>query len=213
MQRLIDQSTVPPDGYRYLQPETRITIRAGDYWELFTQVGKHRKVNNIPLGPLWREEVEDQLCKTLPPGFCKEIDPTRKATGVLTRIHWEDLQRGMGVMIDWASQGRPHVADDVAESRAAICSRCYYNVALASGCNACRGIVNLVYRAIGGARTSLDPLLKQCAVCKCSNQAQVHFPIEVLAEATPDEMIPLFPDFCWKGQELIELKKEVVVHG
>jgi hypothetical protein len=213
MQKLIDQHTIPPDGMRYFQPETRMTIRGGDYWDLFVQVEKHRKVNNIPLGPLWKEEVEDQLCKTLPPGFCKEIEPGKRSIGVTTRVGWEDLERGMAVMIDWASQGRPHVSQELAEKRARICIGCYYNVNLASGCHACQGVVNMIYRAVGGSRTSLDAMLKQCAVCKCSNQAQVHFPVEVLAEGTPDEMIPLFPEFCWKKEELIELKKGEVVHG
>src|SRR5882757_9325246 len=98
MQRLIEQSTVPPDGFRYFQPETRMTIRGGDYWDLFVNVKKHRTANQIPISSFWKEEVEDQLCKMLPPGWCKEIDPNKQPIGVLTRISWDDLQRGMSSM-------------------------------------------------------------------------------------------------------------------
>jgi hypothetical protein len=207
MQRLIEQHTVPPDGYRYFQPETRMTIRGGDYWDLFTQVHKHRKVNNIPLGPIWEAEVEDQLCQSLPAGFCKEADPNKRPMGMSTRIEYDDLARGMEVMIEWAKQGRPHVEQDLAEKRAAICTRCFYNVNLSTGCHACRGALNLTLRAVGGRKTSLDNYLKTCAVCKCANAAQVHFPAEVLAEGTPEVMLPLFPDFCWKKAEITSLRR------
>jgi hypothetical protein len=212
MQRLNEISTVPPDGFRYFQPETRMTIRGGDYWDLFKNVKSHRVANSIPLSSIWKEEIEDQLCKTLPTGWCKEVDPNKgPAQGVLTRISWDDLQRGMATMINWAAEGLPYVEQGLAEERARICTRCYYNVNLSTGCNACRGIVNLVTRAARGRKTSADGHLKSCAICKCSNQAQVHFPIESLEKTTPNEMLSLFPDFCWKKQEVEAFRSQKVV--
>jgi hypothetical protein len=60
----------------------------------------------------------------------------------------------------------------------------------------------LIKRAVGSRRTSADPFLKTCAVCKCYNAIQVWFPVEQLAKGVTPQMMELWPDFCWKGQEL-----------
>ncbi len=64
MQRLLNTSEVPPDGFRFWQAETRTWVRAPDYDGLFSLVREHRKVNNIPLGTFWQAEVEDQTAAT-----------------------------------------------------------------------------------------------------------------------------------------------------
>lgn len=202
MQRLIEPDTVPPDGYRYFQPETRVTVRGGDYYDLFLKVKQHRVANNIPLGAQWQDEVEDQLCRALPPGFCKQTDPNRDKVNVMTRVTWTDIEHGTSVMVNWALAGLPYVDQALAEERADICTRCFYNVQIQERCGGCGALVNLVHRAIGGRKTASDPLLRSCAVCKCSNAVQVHFPIDQLAKGVPPEMLKQFPDWCWKKNEI-----------
>jgi hypothetical protein len=208
MQRLNDRTTVPPDGFRYFQPETRMWIRASDYVNLFELIKAHRQVNKIPLGALWKAEVEDQLCKSIPTGWCRETEPGKAAIGESTRVMWEHFVRGTTTLIEWAKAGVPVVEQARAEARAQICTNCYKNVAVQSGCSACGQAVNMTLQAARGRTTSLDVYLKTCAVCKCSNRAQVHFPIHILAQKTPESMLPLFPDFCWKKQEIMALKQE-----
>jgi hypothetical protein len=210
MQRLTEPDVVPPDGYRYFQPETRVTVRGGDYRDLFVKVKEHRLANSLPLGPLWQDEVEDQLCRSLPPGQCKQTDPNRDRVNVATRVTWSDVERGTGVMVNWALSGMAYVDQALADSRADTCSRCFYNVQIQERCGGCSALVNLVHRAVGGRKTSSDPLLRQCAVCKCSNAVQVHFPIEQLATGVPEQMLVQFPDWCWKKQEIEALE---LAHG
>jgi hypothetical protein len=206
MQRLIEKHTVPPDGYRFFQAETRTTVRAPDYDNLFVEVAKHRKVNNIPIGALWQAEVEDQLCQQLPAGFCKEQHPALDQRNVFTRVGWDDVLRGTQSVVSWAVHGGRYVDQALANSRAAICARCYYNVQIGGLCGACTALQNLVAKTTSGRHTSSDPYLKACAVCKCANAVQVHMPIEDLAKGVPEAMMGQFPAFCWKKQEIERLR-------
>lgn len=212
MQKLLEQNTVPPDGFRYLQPETRTTVKGGDYFDLFAKVKAHRLANNIPLGPNWQAEVEDQLCQMLPPGFCKEQqpDPSRTVINVTTRMNWADVEHATSVFVGWAVAGAPTVDQAEADRRANICAGCYFNVGGDFGCRTCGGVVNMIKRAVGARRTAAGAFLKTCAVCKCFNAVQVWFPVEQLARGTTPQQMTMFPHFCWKGQALLELQKEAV---
>lgn len=206
MQRLIEKYTVPPDGFRYFQAETRTTVRAPDYDSLFREVALHRKVNNIPLGALWEAQVEDQLCQQLPSGFCKEEDPLQDRRNIFTRVGWDDVLRGTQSLISFISHGLKYVDQALADSRAAICARCYYNVQITGLCGGCTALQNLVATTTRGRRTASDPFLKSCAVCKCANGVQVHVPAEDLARGTPVALLEKFPGFCWKKIEIERLQ-------
>jgi hypothetical protein len=207
MQRLVERHTVPPDGYRFFQAETRTTVRAPDYDSLFAEVGKHRKVNNIPLGPLWEAQVEDQLCQQLPPGFCKEEDPLLNRRNVFTRVGWQEVLRGTQSLISFVSHGSQYVDQVLADSRAATCARCYYNVQMTGLCGGCTALQNLVATSTRGRHTASDPFLKSCAVCKCANGVQVHMRAEDLASGTPTALLDKFPGFCWKKIEIERLRE------
>jgi hypothetical protein len=208
MQRLIDRSTVPPDGFRFLQPETRIWITGGDFNDLLLNVRKHRLANNIPLGPVWEAQVEDQLCKMLPAGICKEQTPGVLPVNVSTRLSWGDIERGAQSFVNWAIAGAPTVSPVLANARAAICAGCYYNVGEGGGCRSCGSAVSMVRKAVGTKRTSSDAYLRMCAVCKCVNAIQVWFPAEQLAMTTTGAQMQQFPDFCWKKNELAALQQK-----
>src|SRR5690348_8279506 len=68
------RNTEPPDGYRYLQRETGVWIRAELLCELVDQVIAHRQYKN--LGPTDKEtvelEVQRQICAGVPKGICQE---------------------------------------------------------------------------------------------------------------------------------------------
>lgn len=204
MQQLIDRSTVPPDGFRAFQAETRTWVRGGDFYDLFVKIKKHRLANNIPIGPVWEAEVEDQLCRMLPPGFCKEQQPNRLPVNVSTRLPWRDIERAAQVFVNWAIAGAPTVSQEEADRRAQICASCYLNVGGDSGCRTCGSSVNFIKRAIGNRKTSSEIFLKTCAICKCFNAVQVWFPIDQLAKGVSPQMTALWPDFCWKGLQLKE---------
>jgi hypothetical protein len=202
MQELISKTTVPSDGYRYLQPETETWIRGGDYFDLFEKVKAHRKANNIPSGPLWREEVEDQLCRQLPPGSCKNSDPRQThSTGLSTRMDWGTVQSFTTTMATWAKGGVKTVSEGLANARAGICRSCYYNVSV-PGCRSCTGLLNLALQVAKGKRLLSNRNLRNCAVCKCHLPVKVWFPIEAIAAGTSAETLAKYPDFCWIKKEI-----------
>src|SRR5215475_3775507 len=104
MQKLLEPNTVPPDGFRFWQVETKTWIRAPDYANLFFNVRDHRKANNLPLGTFWESEVEDQLCQMLPPGHCKQSTPGQDRN-VFTRVSWNEIFQGTQTLMGWAGQG------------------------------------------------------------------------------------------------------------
>jgi hypothetical protein len=204
MQKLLEPNTVPPDGYRYFQPETRTWIRAPDYGNFFVFVRDHRKSNNIPLEPFWESHIEDQLCQLLPAGFCKQVDPAERRN-VFSRISWEDVVTGTTTIANWAIHGFKQVDQALADSRADTCSRCYYNVQIGGICGACQHLQNFTAKFTNGRRTSSEPFLKACAVCKCSLAVKVWVPIESIEAANPN--LGEFPDFCWIKKEVTEFRK------
>jgi hypothetical protein len=205
MQKLLEPNTVPPDGYRFFQAETQTWIRAPDYFNLFVNVSEHRKANNLPLGTFWEAEIEDQLCQTLPPGLCKQVKPG-EVRNVFSRIWWEEVVQGTQTVVDWAKSGFAPVDQTLANSRADICSRCYYNVQIGGLCAACQHLQNLAARFTGGRKTTSDSFLRACAVCKCSLQVKVWTPIESIDKGTPDT--GPYPQFCWVRNELDEFRKQ-----
>lgn len=208
MQKLMEPHTVPPDGYRYLQAETKTWIRASDYHNLFQNVLDHRKANNLPVGTFWEAEVEDQLCQSLPPGQCKESVPGQ-GRNVFTRVHWDEIVSGTKTIASWAAQGFAKVDQAVADARADTCSRCYFNVQMHGGCHSCGQLTKLATTFVGARRTKADPFLKACAVCRCSLQVKVWTPIEAIDKGTTEELLSKFPSFCWIPRELDQLRKIV----
>lgn len=208
MQKLLNTSEVPPDGYRFFQSETRMTIRAPDYDNLFALVRKHRKANNIPFGPFWEAEVEDQLCQQLPSGFCKEEQSAASRRNVFSRVQWQEVLHGTQTIASWASHGFKHVDQALADSRSSVCARCYYNVQVGGLCGGCTHLANLAAKFTGGRRTASEPFLKACAVCKCSLSVKVWVPIEDISAGTTDAQLSQFPDFCWIPRELTAFRKE-----
>lgn len=201
MQKLLEPNTVPPDGFRYHQAETKTWIRAPDYDNLFLFVRDHRKANNLPIGTFWEAEVEDQLCQSLPPGLCKQTIPGQ-GRNVFTRVGWEEIVSGTQTIVSWATQGFQKVDQALADARGDICSRCYFNVQMQGGCHACGQLTKLATTFVGARRTKADPFLKACAVCKCSLQVKVWTPIEAIDKGTNQELYNKFPSFCWILKEL-----------
>jgi hypothetical protein len=202
MQKLIEQNTVPPGGFKYLQPETRTWIDAPDYMEFFARVKAHRQVNQLPLDQFWAEKVEDQLCQTLPPGLCKQSDPLGQTRNVFNRITWDQVYNGTTTMVAWAFQGFAKVEQQQAAERGNICSRCPYNVSISGLCGSCRHLQDLAATFTQGRVTAADPFLKACAVCHCSLRVKVWTTIEAIDKGTGDKLLSAYPDWCWIPNEL-----------
>lgn len=107
---------------------------------------------------------------------------------------------GTKTIVEAALRAKP-VSQEVADARAAICSKCPQNQPV-SGCMPCnwKGLSALVKQLVGAKKTKSDALLKNCKACGCINKAQVWVPLDILQKHIPSKFDALLPDDCWKKQ-------------
>lgn len=134
--------------------------------------------------------MQNQLCRTLPPGWCLYDDPNRMRPS--TTIYFSDVTAGLKTFARWITSGMNYVPQAEADRRASVCAKCYLNVDV-QGCSGCAKAVKEV---IGDKKTKFDNALRSCAVCKCFLKAKVHFPMETL-DTAPGKVQEMYPDFCW----------------
>lgn len=63
---LINLSTVPPGGFRYVQPESGKYLSASSFTGLKSNVQQHRRANGYPIGTDFDAELQDWLCRRIP---------------------------------------------------------------------------------------------------------------------------------------------------
>jgi hypothetical protein len=186
----------PPEGYRYVDPVSGFLAHAWTYVDWIDVERRHLAANNREIPATLEAQMQEQLCKTLPPGWCLYDDPNRRRPSVF--LNFSDVASGLKTFAKWLAGGMKYVDQKEAERRAEICTRCYLNVNV-QGCASCGKAVEEV---IGSTRTKYDSALRSCAVCKCFLRAKVHFPIETLTSDLAGHQ-EMYPDFCWlkKGGE------------
>jgi|SRR5215469_10490523 len=181
----------PPDGYRYVDPVSGFVSHAWDYRTWVEVQTNHLRANEREVPPDLGESMQEQLCKTLPPGWCMHDDPNRQRVSV-AGLSWQDLAAGVKVFARWMASGMSYVEQKEAERRALVCTRCYFNTHI-DGCSGCQ---KLVAEVVTGRSTRFDYALFGCAVCKCVLKAKVHFPLEILDKEN-EKLQALYPDHCW----------------
>lgn len=185
-----------PDKYRYKFPDGHVEHAfSQDEWR--EKVVKYATDNELQVPTI--EEMEDQLCRTLSGEWCTGGD---EYSFVSPRFTLGDFLLGMKTLTQFFVKDEV-VPQEVAESRATICSRCVLNMDV-PGCSSCSGMVNAIMDIKGAKTTKSDHLLKACGICHCSNQAQVWVPIERLAQSVDSEMLEKYKrvDECWKKDGL-----------
>src|SRR5215471_5727903 len=191
MRRLKDRSVAPPNFFRFVHLETGHASTAYDYYSWETLIKEHRKANNLP--PIDMAVCEDQLCSTIRPELW-EYEKEGDLSWVDTNIRVGDVVDFTRVLISQA--GQEFVSEEEANRRAQICAGCYLNIRV-QGCGVCGQLLELVLNR----GTDYDASLQNCAVCKCFNQAQVHFSLESLDKADSEWKQSHYPkDFCWKSK-------------
>jgi hypothetical protein len=156
-------------------------------------VREHRIANGYPLPPGWEVELESEVCKNYGPETCQYVDD---APNLEPRsIHISDVKNFLRVVGTWMQSGKGYVEQEEAERRSGICAACPKNQEI-EGCTACSNLVGTITSVLGDRVTKYDGVLKGCAVCSCSNRAQVHIPLEVLQKGVTENMN--FPSHCWK---------------
>ncbi len=201
MLRLRDSNQTPPDKFRYVFPDGfKVHAFGRDEWR--EKIVAYATDNNYPIPTV--EECEDQLCRTLSGEWCIGGD---EYSFVSNRFTFDDFLRGMKTLSEFFVKDQV-VSQEVAESRALICSRCVLNMTV-PGCVGCTGLANAVVAIKGAKSTKHDHLLKSCGICLCANEAQIWLPIETLAKSTSPEMLEKYKRVgeCWKKNELLAVQK------
>lgn len=184
----------PPDGFRYVDPVDGYLSHAWAYVDWVELQRSHLNANNREIPANLGALMQDQLCQSLPPGWCLYDDPSRPRPS--TVLSWNDVSAGIKTFTRWIAKGAKFVEQREAERRAVICSRCYLNVNV-QGCSGCQ---KAVVELVGDRKTHYDTALRSCAVCKCFLKAKVHFPIDTL-DTQSEKAQELYPDFCWLNKE------------
>lgn len=206
---LIQSNECPPDQYRYRFREDGYLVKCFSYGGWLERIRAHRQMNGYPESDDWKEEAEDQLCRLLPPGWCRQVTGEPPEWYINSRIGIEDVLRGTRVLAAFVADGMPLVSRTVAAERASICSTCPFASSV-EGCSICVGLSNVVEEVVGGQQLQTDAVLdnKSCLVCKCSARAQPWVPVEYLSRGVTNEMLAQFPtDYCWKRKEILEFRK------
>jgi hypothetical protein len=192
----------PPDGYVYVFPDgyrSRNLHRSSWY----DDINKHYKDNGYYQPDNWKALAEHQWCLGAPPGFCKHETGEGHHGYFNTRLTAHDYLHGTVVLSQISAEPDPLVEQSVAEERGKKCTACPANLQV-SGCIPCLGIANFIVQIKGAKTTSSDQFLNTCAVCKCSNAAQIWVKTEILAkhsDATQLATMRAMPD-CWKARQI-----------
>jgi hypothetical protein len=172
--QLIRPASVPPDGFRYVDPHDGFVSHQWSYDAWIDLQRHHLQANNRVVPPDLEGDMMNQLCQTLPPDWCSYDDANRPR--VSTSLSWNDVVGGLQTFGKWIAGGCAFVDQTEADRRALICSRCFYNVHV-GGCSSCQKMVEEVVR---NKKSKYDFALKSCAVCHCFLRAKIHFKINDL---------------------------------
>ena len=216
LQKLFKTDSVPPDDFRFVVPETGYKI--GGYKridELFVAVEAHYRANDIPLPSDWQAKVEDQMCRSLPDGWCtlsdgKEVpafESVMSADNIIKAI------KSLAAMASTAiTGGEVFVEQDEANIRASICARCYMNVdaGFCMGCGSMQQVTELIGKVRGARTTDSDQFLSNCGICGCQNKAIVHVKRKLLLSGEKQETTDKRPDWCWLKSDDLNTSKSLL---
>ena len=184
---------VPPGGWRYLQPETRVWFTSDTFADLVSQVTIHRGYKGLPTENVGTD-IERQLCWGLTEEQCQpepgeDYRPVRDLSSELTVGMALSFSKAL---VAFFSGGGQIVPKEESARRADICRGCPFNKPSKS-CP-CTSVYSLVEAFIPKDRKETG--VSVCMACGCSLQAKVLVPAEVVAASLPPETV--VPPWCWQ---------------
>lgn len=201
---IIDTSESPPNGWRYVQPESGRPFRHYAHQTFLNQIRDHRLGNGFPISADWIAEIHDGMCRDNPDWFPRVCRRANTKSGP-RRLSFAATMSFLQMLGKWVTDGAPYVEQEVAEERAVTCVSCPNNVYSEFGCGNCTTQIQQIISVIGGKRsTLLDDKLHSCSICSCNLKASVHFPVASQKSNLTSEMVEEFKQvpYCWKGREL-----------
>ena len=215
--RLKNHNTGITGGFRFIHPETLVTIGPttsfGDLTIAVREYVKHRG-----LAPVSELDMERQICARMPEACRRatqrEIEqsvPVEETVvkGVFPPIVIRPIQPGTArkklkftdvvnatlKLAGWVVKGRRKVNAQVAESRARVCLGCENHAeVLKDGSPGCCSdpLLRAVDNVVGQGGFPSYNSLGACAACGCSLRAKVQLPLEYVRDLKEE-----LPDHCW----------------
>lgn len=199
MLTLLDNQTTPSGGFRFFEARTKTWIDAPTLLDLTRLVITHRHGNQLPGDSnedAVAREVQDQLCRTLPPGQCRDLDGEKVISG--RPMSFEAIKQGTATLLAFIVNGAKKVDKVTANARAKTCAGCYANRDPSGECTTCtKAAFAAATTVIGAEPTDYDGYLKACAYCACGLKAKVWVPLDIVRNHTPHEQFAQLPPHCW----------------
>lgn len=203
----------PPGLWRFRiegikDPEVAMVKGYYGYNDLEAEVIRRLKANHLPIPTDLRQRIVDQLCATLPDGWCSDGSVLGRL-GTAMSHEFSRILQGTTTLVDWfVSDNRAKVPIEEANRRASICVGCVFNAPVA-GCANCQknSLNNVAQKIVGGQPTAYDNSLAACVICSCDLRAKVHLPLATLQRnMTAGQLAQLPPAHngqpaCWLRPE------------
>lgn len=195
--KLHNKQVAPPGGYRFHCRETGEWIIRLDPTQALEAVRDHYRANNIPIGLLFNEMVEDEWCRNTEPSVCKQ-DGYGNAAPSRPPTTYEQLKSATKILLQWFIEGKKRESIDEVKRRARICIGCPFNQT-ALGCPSCGAepFKELVNKFVGGEPIENESKLTACRICGCSLQAKIRIPLDILKKHEPEFLNAAYPEWCW----------------
>ena len=196
MATLRHPNDVPPCGWQYLEPRTRLKITGDNLSDLVSKVALHRKHNGFDAAlDKARMDVQRQICSKLGKRECLSEgpgDPWKPVHDLTRTASISEIMAFSRAALDWLMGGRGIVSLEVNEGRRQACVACPMNQPV-QGCR-CAPLYRMIDRAIPEERRFGD--LHVCGVCGCSLKAKCAVPDSVVAASDKGRDLP-YPVGCW----------------
>ncbi len=193
-------TNTPPNGWRYVVPETGKRIGPFSGWvQLREQLAAHYKTAgyNMP-GDIF-ERVQTAICDA-EPAYCGDEDaaPAPLPLMAATRHTFHAAVQCLSTLMSHRAGSGERPSLDVQESRARVCAACPENTDV-QGCSVCswNTLKGLIEKLAGAKKTSVDAQLKFCGVCHCSTKAKVATKHEAIWTHMPERQRKALPASCW----------------
>ncbi len=195
--------TGPPGGWYYKDPETGREFRPVAWNDMLPAIKEHRRANNLPIPSMLREQVEDQVCKHVPPEWCGNV----AVQGRVTPLTFAEVIQGTLLLSEVVARAiasklfgtkSPFVEQITANDRTRVCAHCHYNTGI-QGCSSCNlgKLYAIVTQIVGQRTTSGSEMLNACKICKCALKAKVWIDQAILQRHLSDDQNAAFPEWCW----------------
>lgn len=203
-QKLTNPGTTPPGGFVFKDPQTQFVSRAQRLDRLIHLASEHRKANGLPVPNDFGFDVEDQICRRIPPRMCRERSFSGVMKSIINRAKFtvQVVRNGSMAYFGLAKDSKASLVGEsetpLVMRRAHTCAQCPWNIA-SEACLKCGGLDGDVQKAVGKRRYEQAKAmgLKVCAGCSCMLTAKVWFKHDVIRKLTPDSVMATLPDACW----------------